>query len=72
MMDYEKIRDSDDLDAYVANGADHLGAIYEMLSGQKPINVGDLYFHMDELAGTLRTHLPYKPEHEDYLHSRIL
>jgi hypothetical protein len=54
------------------HGADHLSAIYNMLSGAAPFNVGDLYTHLDEVSSCLDWSMPYKPEHEDYLHSIIV
>lgn len=54
------------------HGADHLSAIYDMLSGAAPLNVSDLYMHLDEVSGCLNWSMPYKPEHEDYLHSLIV
>lgn len=65
------------LDAKVENrrkerGADHLSAIYDMISGQKPINVSDLYFHLEEVGSSLDFDIPYEATHEDYTHSLLL
>jgi len=54
------------------NGADHLSCIYDMLSGAAPFNVSELYTHLDEVSCSLNWNMPYKPEHEDYLHSLIV
>ena len=54
------------------HGADHLSCIYDMLSGSTPFNVSDLYTHLDEVSSCLNWNMPYKPEHEDYLHSLIV
>jgi hypothetical protein len=54
------------------HGAEHLSAVYAMLSGSKKIDVRDLYWHLEEVASSLDYDIPYKPEHEDFLHSLIV
>ncbi len=54
------------------HGAEHLSAIYAMLSGNAKINVSDLYWHLEEVSGALDFDMPYKPEHEDFLHALIV
>ena len=54
------------------HGADHLSAIYAMLSGAEKIDVRELYNHLEEVSSTLGFDMPYKPEHEDYLHSLLV
>ncbi len=55
-----------------AHGADHLSLIYDILSGAKPFDVRELYNSLEEVGSSLDWDIPYKPEHEDYLHSLIL
>lgn len=54
------------------SATEHLSCIYDMLSGAAPFDVGNLYSHLDEVSSYLKWDMPYKPEHEDYLHSLIV
>lgn len=51
---------------------EHYQSLYAMLAGNKPADVSEIYSHMRAVAEHLEVEYDYDPQHEDYLHLRLL